>query len=460
MKTETQSGPMFESLRLRNFKSYRDSGEIPLKPLTVIVGANNAGKSTILQALLVLKQTLDDRSNRAALVTNGPYVELNGFYDIRHKGGEAGRTPSLNPQKNQCIGIAVKVVAHNQAVAAVSSGHLSPIDAFDVDFTFSKRTGDIQVARCAVSAAGQVLAEVTHGGKKWRCGEVSRRTHPKLEVGFTNFLPYCLPPHGGDEGFGQYTEADYRALQPLLLQDYVWRVYFNRLSRVGPLRLRTPWHSSTGTRDASESGLDGANLIGALGGTAKVRKDGQTLLGRVSEWMVKHLKVLDALYIKDLDKAGTVRSLLADELGGTKGVNVAAMGEGISQVLPIIARSQLGGGWDCLLVEQPEIHLHPALQADLGDLFVTGAAGGKRQYIIETHSEHLLLRIRRRVAEGKIKPEQVAILYVEKNGTESTVRELNLNSRGHFDDWPKGFFEEAYREAMALAMASQARKPE
>ena len=103
------------------------------------------------------------------------------------------------------------------------------------------------------------------------------------------------------------------------------------------------------------------------------------------------------------------------------------------------------------MVEQPEIHLHPSLQAELADLFIDIMKTGRRQILVETHSEHLLLRIRRRIAEGTLKPDQVAILFVEKHGGESKVRRLDLNSRGHFSDWPKGFFDEAYQEAMALA---------
>src|SRR5438128_27852 len=73
---------MFRSIRLKNFKAYKDSGEIPLKPLTIIIGQNNSGKSTILQALLALKQTASGR--RSSLVTTGSVVELGGYYDILH----------------------------------------------------------------------------------------------------------------------------------------------------------------------------------------------------------------------------------------------------------------------------------------------------------------------------------------------------------------------------------------
>ncbi|MFC1605222.1 DUF3696 domain-containing protein, partial [Planctomycetota bacterium] len=106
----------------------------------------------------------------------------------------------------------------------------------------------------------------------------------------------------------------------------------------------------------------------------------------------------------------------------------------------------------CLIVEQPEIHLHPAAQANLADLFVHYANEGK-QLVVETHSEHLLLRVRRRIAEGKISPDKVRIFLVEKSGTSTRIRCLKLEKNGHFQRWPKGFFEEGYKEAMAIAEA-------
>src|SRR5437588_10563344 len=79
---------MFNSIRLRNFKCYKDSGDVPLRPLTVIIGRNNSGKSTILHALLLLKQSLEDPSGNASMVTAGPLVDMGGWYDILHGAGQ------------------------------------------------------------------------------------------------------------------------------------------------------------------------------------------------------------------------------------------------------------------------------------------------------------------------------------------------------------------------------------
>jgi predicted ATPase len=147
-----------------------------------------------------------------------------------------------------------------------------------------------------------------------------------------------------------------------------------------------------------------------------------------------------------------VKAIIADDPSGIKDINLAFMGSGLSQLVPVIVQSVLTSEKGCLLVEQPEIHLHPAAQANLGDLFVYYAKRG-RQFIIETHSEHLVLRIRRLIAEKKIDANLVRIFLVEKRSGESRIRNLRLKGNGHFENWPRGFFGEAYREAKAIAEA-------
>jgi predicted ATPase len=205
---------------------------------------------------------------------------------------------------------------------------------------------------------------------------------------------------------------------------------------------------------ASELGPGGENLLRVLGSSEKYGVGRRTLVQLLRPWLSERFRMVKNLDLVDLAEGGTIRSLVADEMAGFKGINVAAMGEGLSQIMTTMAGVLMSSSGECLLIEQPEIHLHPAAQADLGDLFIETVETNKAQVIVETHSEHLLLRIRRRVAEGKIRPEQLAILYVEKVKGESRVRHLELNGRGHFDEWPEGFFEEGYREALAIAEAS------
>ncbi len=134
------------------------------------------------------------------------------------------------------------------------------------------------------------------------------------------------------------------------------------------------------------------------------------------------------------------------------------VGTGISQLLPVVVLA-LGAPGSLVAVEQPELHLHPALQTELGDLFIESALRRSNTLLIETHSEHLILRLLRRIretAEGEpmpgipaLRPDQVAVIYVEQTEQGVNLSRLRIDETGEFiDRWPKGFFEERVDEIL------------
>jgi len=158
----------------------------------------------------------------------------------------------------------------------------------------------------------------------------------------------------------------------------------------------------------------------------------------------------------DASDADRVRELVLIDQRTNVVVTHRDVGIGISQVLPVLVMAY-GSQGKLLAMEQPEIHLHPALQAELGDVFIEAALGARQNtFILETHSEHLILRVMRRMRESyqkkdnglpSVTPADVTVLYVEPDGTRSIVREMPLNEIGELvKSWPGGFFEEGLRE--------------
>ena len=122
-------------------------------------------------------------------------------------------------------------------------------------------------------------------------------------------------------------------------------------------------------------------------------------------------------------------------------LDITDVGFGISQVLPIIIQGFLSPQKSLTIIEQPEIHLHPTMQADLGDLFIDIVQKKQKKLIIETHSEYLLRRIRRRISEGKIEAKDVSICLFQSNkdGTGTVVESLEIGEKGSFM-WPQDFY--------------------
>lgn len=132
------------------------------------------------------------------------------------------------------------------------------------------------------------------------------------------------------------------------------------------------------------------------------------------------------------------------------------VGIGISQILPVVVGS-LDGGTGILMVEQPELHIHPGLQVSLGDLFISQIQNKEKTFIIETHSEHLLLRLLRRIRETTdaelpensymLRPDDVSVNYIEFTNDGLRVRPMHISEDGDsLGEWPKGFFEERAKE--------------
>ena len=141
--------------------------------------------------------------------------------------------------------------------------------------------------------------------------------------------------------------------------------------------------------------------------------------------------------------------------------NLADAGQGIQQFLPVAALCcyrKLARGCRTFLdiIEQPELHLHDAAHAPVGDLLLSAVDDSNGNILVETHSESLVLRVRRRVAEG-LNPRQVAIYFVEDTGEGSRIRRIPLNESGEVDWWPEGVFSEAFMEVKAIRQAQRKR---
>jgi hypothetical protein len=525
---------MLISLELENFKGIAARQRIDFAPLTLLFGANSAGKSTILQALLYLHELIARGSadiDRTEI--GGNVLELGGFARLVHRhrienaivlraefatpGGleRFGRDltdfpfPDLDDDViSAWIELKVTHRAENAYVGPMVEsmtvgigGHADPL--VWVDTVGYLRPGDplylrVNLAHPTIRTAGlEVLsswAEVSVPEPLWHGGvDPSSGQHvlglddihgiddeygpmplfavPRSRVSAVpplNEPLRILVPEEADVPENQQAILDIRTFLEMSVLGTVSQLaaFLSSSLYVGPLRTVPPrgfLYERAGRITSWADGLAAWDLLLA---------DRLTLVERTNLWLKRlgagcqiavqqlfdHGADAEELSVGNVDK--TVRRLLLDTGAGSF-VLPSEVGAGVSQIIPVVVAAAEGRS-GLTMIEQPEIHVHPAVQVNLGDVFIDAVTreGSRRILLVETHSEHLLLRVMRRMRETSegslpeggrpVHPRDVSIMLVEKDESRSIVRRMPLNERGELvKAWPGGFFEEGLREVFS-----------
>lgn len=556
------------AIEIENFKGISERVRVDLKPITLLFGANSAGKSTILQALLYMKDVLD-RRNLDAITTpvSGRALDLGGFRRFVHA-QELDRT----------IRIGVHLEVMGEELPAMVSDYDADYFVFhspesesgtrdaeflqaQLDVLQSVHSASVEIEVCwdeneqspvafayTVGLNGADLIRIERARGTLKIAKLDllnpgvARLRPETEIqavretareilevlggsdddlaepepyesliekilptfvgrgslsGLRNWLPVLhdpIPdfvcretlhlPAVDWESMDCWNDFQLGREAMEITNKWAWegtaflakliigpgklvRDWLENLRYIGPLRARPP-----------RKGIPSGSLSDWSEGLAawKVLENedkSPDLIEQVSHWLVgkdrlnsgyelerKHLAQVDADAFRnavegDLDRAQLLDLLreapksteikLVETRSGLR-LDPSDVGVGISQVLPIVVGAVAPGG-SVLAIEQPELHIHPAMQVALGDLFIDGATKRRMSFLIETHSEHLILRLMRRIREGSISPTQIGVVFVEPVQGGRRFVELGIDEEGDFiDEWPGGFFEESFRE--------------
>lgn len=183
----------------------------------------------------------------------------------------------------------------------------------------------------------------------------------------------------------------------------------------------------------------------------------EMFLAEAVQLWLQRMGLADATSTSHTSKVGY--RLTVKEAQSNRDMDLKSVGVGVSQVLPILVMTLLAPSGGIIVVEQPEVHLHPKVQSVLGDFFL-GVAHTQKQCIVETHSEHMINRLRRRLAESEDPKlsDKMRIYFAERAGGVSKFRAIETNEYGAIVEWPVGFFDEAEEEADAILHAAFARQ--
>lgn len=445
-------------VRWRDFRSLEDTGWIEIKPITIVIGANASGKTSLIAPLLLLKQTLESADPTLALRTQGRYFNA-GSYDnlvCRH---EAKRT----------LAFSVRFRFPKGQPPSLEPLGVYPPGEIHIAFSRLPSSPDIQLSRLAICdlhgremLVRQLLDDGTYSlemiNKPQEGSPFAITVAKAAPAHFLFTLESFFAARFSEERDRQKTDhehADIALTVDKAEQEYISTISFANsqlqglvggLAYIGPLRERP--------RRLYEVSGENPRDVGGRGQFAPeilFRRRSATLIEEINRW-VERFDFGFRLQCRTLVEGAF--ELVVQRSEDSPWVNLADTGFGLSQILPLIVQGFYGRSGSVVVAEQPEIHLNPRLQSVLADLFVA-VAKRKVGVLVETHSEHLLLRLRRLIADKVIPAKDVAIYYVEREGDSSSVRPVPVAENGHIEpaSWPRGFFDESLREALALAAA-------
>jgi predicted ATPase len=458
---------MLTRLQLRNFKSWADTGNIRLKPITGFFGANSSGKTSLLQALLLLKQTADS-SDRGLALHFGDKKALVDLGDFRS-------------------------VIHQHAAEAELRIDLDWVQAEALVVNDPKAHGDQVVRDAHLGFSTLVKAEKEAGGKslqlavpniEYRVGDIAFGMRRKVEDRkdyelynrLTEFqfvrspgrawpLPAPVKCYGfPDQARAYYQNAGFLSDLELAFEEQLRRIYY-----LGPLRAYPERRYNWTGGQPSDMGLAGEQAVHAIlssrdrGDTLSPghRRKRVTLEHYVADWL-KRLGLIAEFRIEAVAEGSQMFQVKVKKLSGGPESLITDVGFGVSQILPVVVLCFYAPQGSTIILEQPEIHLHPAVQASLADVLIDAHLKRDVQIIVESHSEHLLRRLQRRIAEEGLSREAVALYFCEAGLKGSALTPLDLDLFGNITNWPAEFFGDQFAEMAATQKARlnrMAKKP-
>lgn len=509
---------MIEQINLKHYKAF-DDVTIPIRPLTILLGANSVGKSTITQMLMLLHQTAEERgsSYASALKIYGQYVNIGAFenlfkqkdtekpfclnlvfkssslgkeirglkskfvedfkdlcryfplknlwvlqdesvdnkknfsafvskfFDLINKKGADQFKPHIEYLLQQKLGIPkkeVRQVTHNNIMNTY--GMLDYLEKNTEDDIF-KLSYDISLNKDKTKLyIDKVTFYIGEGKQLISLFKNKQMLNIESDIVTIKSEDYAIISQSFVNNktiFDCITEeidnTDSTTALSFALCKLLRRIMNQvteclseyKINYVSPLRAHPKRYYM----------LDKAKMtisLDTLDGDAitEVLKENTEVKNNVNNWLSKFGFEVNVEEFKEV-----VHHLNVTQ--NNLNLDITDVGFGISQVLPIIIQGFLSMENSITIIEQPEIHLHPIMQADLGDLFIDIVTSSKKKLLIETHSEYLLKRIRRRISEGKISSDMVSIclFHAKTEEKEAWVETLDIGEKGNFK-WPEEFY--------------------
>ncbi len=457
---------MLTRLRLENFKSWQDTGHFALKPITGFFGANSSGKSGLIHALLLLKQTADSADRGIVFHFGGSTtrVDLGDLASVVH-GHETKRN----------LAISLDWRTEKPIKVTDTHAHRDVTSSADIGFrVVARMEGDGVHARPVVDHMTYHVGEAEFG----LCREHEfRRKHGETypydlfseNVGF-RFVRYQGPVWGfespvkcyrfPDKVRLYYQNAGFLTDLEFALEQRLRNVYY-----LGPLRAFPQRIYNRAGEEPLDMGEAGELVVAAL--LAARQRDERISLGKgisrptseqyVAQWL-KKLGLIHDFQVVPMAESSHLFEVRVRKSPKAPNVHITDVGFGVSQILPVLVLCFYVPEGSTVILEQPEIHLHPSVQAGLADVFIDAWEKRKVQVIVESHSEHLLRRLQRRIAEEAISQDDAGLYFCKEDDGASSLDALEVDKFGNIANWPQDFFGDQFGEIAAMSEAALRRR--
>ncbi|HMT55026.1 MAG TPA: DUF3696 domain-containing protein [Saprospiraceae bacterium] len=421
------------NLNFSNFKNWKNFNT-DLTKINLFFGQNSSGKSSIIQLLLLLKQTVENKDEKVVLFfgDDKSYVNLGNYDEILNRESSV---------KDFSFGFGFQELLFSAILDKNSNGII------EVRLIQKKIKDDLSV----------VIEKKINTYDLQLVKQSNKRKDTKTQISL--------------DRIGYFFEIPFNPTKSKIWNDELWsfdynfKGFFEKIIYIGPLReYPKREYKWTGSRH-SHFGIRGENTFDAIISSIKQNishyskffKFSGSLEEIVCKWL-KEFGMADDFQIVPISEVKQLYQVNIKTKGSKNWVDICDVGFGVSQILPIIALCYFAPYGSMIIIEQPEIHLHPKVQSGLGDLLIDAANSRNIQFVIESHSEHLLTRIQRRIAEEKIDDKEIKINFCNLVDGESVLEQLQVDDYGEIINWPENFFGDEMEEIYQMQNAILKRK--
>jgi len=446
---------MLRTLEFKSFKSWSDAN-IECGKITGLFGTNSSGKTSVIQFLLMLKQTKDATDRGIALDLNGDLVSLGTISDVIHDHDE---TLPMNWSISFALDVNLSVSdpSDKRSVAVASGNELSVDVRASVHNKAPIATGlTYRLGNMSFSLA-QSKDQATQFDLTASAANQSDKTFHFVR---TKGRPWQLPGPIKSYAFPDQARTYFQNAGFLADLEATYEAQLDNIFYLGPLR-EYPQRDYLWARSRpSDVGRRGEKAIDAILAATEANETRNL----VPKGRKKPFQEMIAYWLQEM---GLIADFRVGEIApgsnrwqarvktrpNSSEVLLTDVGFGISQVLPVVTLLQYVPKGATVVLEQPEIHLHPLAQAGLADVIIQAVKHRNVQVILESHSEHLLLRLQRRIAEEKISSDDVKLYFCDAPSGKSILTKLDVDLFGNIKNWPEKFMGDAFNEAAQAELA-------